>query len=242
MLRSTLVSFKQRKKFLLHHSHVFKHACATPLTILFSNLEQDLNDYLVKDIYFLGSDGFNKKLICEKNKKRVKSSLEATKKLIELMKSSVGKVRADHQFSIVEAVNEVVILLKGRLRSRYFEVKMLIDKDLSLVGNKLYFQEALTCLINNAVEAYKNKKEKPITLLVRKEQNYLKLDVVDYASGMNVFLQKIVFFSGLTTKKKGSGLGLKFTKYTVTKLFAGKLVIKSALDCGTHVVMKIPLR
>ena len=121
-VRSRNNMFSGSFSFVFSQNNIFQHACATPLTILLSNLEQELD----------GSIGIEKK-------NRLKSSIEAVKKLTKIIESSSRHCDTDEEFIICNAVNEVLCLLGGGIGKKYIGCKILIDKNLSLVGNKLYF-------------------------------------------------------------------------------------------------------
>ncbi|MBU0974928.1 hypothetical protein KKD03_04480 [Patescibacteria group bacterium] len=209
-------------------NNVFRHACSTPLTILMSNLEADL----------CGSNSKSQNTV---NANRTKTSLEAVTKLTKIIKSVNQGNNFSEKFRVFTAINEVLCLMRGKIDYKCFESKLLINKDLFLIGNKLYFQEALTCIFNNSIEAYKDIEQKPVSLMVRKINNHLRIDEIDYGSGMNLFFQKLVVFKGITTKKNGIGLGLYFAKKTVENIFSGKMMIRSAVGLGTHITWIIPL-
>lgn len=216
-------------EFLFSQNSVFRHACSTPLTILMSNLEAEL----------LGFSESNENVI---RVNRIKTSLEAVNKLANIIQSANQSNDFNEKFIVSKAINEVFCLMSGKLDRKCFEPKLLINTELSLTGSKLYFQEALTCIINNSIEAYKDLEQKPVSFVVRKVNNDLRIDEIDYGSGMSLIFQKIVLFKGLTTKKNGMGLGLNFAKNTVENIFSGKMTIRSAVGLGTHITWVIPLK
>ncbi len=217
--------FPRRNEYVFAHNKVFRHACSTPLTILISNLETQINSQ---------GQTIEKEL--------AKTSFEAVKKLSKLIEFMSDSDLKNEKFQIYEAINEVLILMRGKVDCSCFSSSLLINKDLFLIGNKLYFQEALTCLFNNSIEAYSEIEQKPISLVVRKLGDDLRIDAIDYASGMNYFLQRMVLINGVSTKNKGTGLGLSFAKHTFENIFSGKMNIKSFVGLGTHIVCTIPLK
>ena len=210
--------------FVFSQKNVFIHACATPLTILMSNLEEEA----VADR--------------PQNRDRSKVSLKAVTRLSKIIKSVAGNQDFNEKFKICNAINEVLSLMRNKIEDDCFESKIFIEKDLFLVGNRLYFQEALTCILNNSIEAYKEIDCKPVSFIVRKGKNCLKIDIIDYASGMNLILQKLSLLRGVTTKKNGMGLGLYFAKKTVEDIFSGKMRMISSVGLGTRIALIIPLK
>ncbi|NCN45862.1 MAG: hypothetical protein COZ34_02590 [Candidatus Pacebacteria bacterium CG_4_10_14_3_um_filter_34_15] len=211
-------------EFIFSQNNVFSHACSTPLTILMSNLEADV----------CGSN--------QTSENRAKTSLEAVNKLYKIIQSVNQSDEFNEKFRVSTAINEVLCLMRGKIDYKCFESKLLINNDLFLIGNKLYFQEALTCIFNNSIEAYKDIEQKPVSFIVRKVNDQLRIDEIDYGSGMNFIFQKLVIIKGMTTKKNGMGLGLHFAKKTVENIFSGKMMIRSTVGLGTHITWIIPLQ
>ncbi|MCB9812912.1 MAG: HAMP domain-containing histidine kinase [Pseudomonadales bacterium] len=212
----------QIPKYSLVKSKIFFHACSTPLTILLSNLEFALDDESNVHI-------------------KQKSSLEAAKKLAKIINSVSGDVNKNERFCVMDSINEVFCLWNPRINNCNIDCKYFSDNEIYLIGNKLYFQEALSCILNNAFQAYKNKLHKPINLIVRKEDNNLKIDFVDFACGMNLITQKLALIDGLSFRKNGQGIGLHFVKKTIEEIFSGKMSIQSSPGFGTHITWIIPL-
>ena len=149
----------------LENNFVFQHACMTPLTILSCSLEA------IEDT---------------SSKKEMQDSIESAKlavsKLSEIILSTTKNATDTKSFIVFQTLNELVILFK-RKHNCTIEFSNLIEDDQELQGSKLYFQEMIICLLNNAVEAYSNIKNAYVSLVVRKVKNTIFVHVVDYASG-----------------------------------------------------------
>jgi len=214
--------------FSFSQNSVFKHACATPLTILKSNLEEDListESSVLKEI----------------SKDRLFSSIEAVNKLVKIIESTTKRNVSNEKFDACSAINEVFCLFYGKIDEECISSRVLINNKLFIIGNKLYFQEVLICVLNNSIEAYGETDKKPINNIIREMSDFLRIDVTDYAKGMSSIMQKIVLLNGVSTKNTGAGLGLYFTKKTIEEIFLGKMSINSAVNFGTHVAWIIPL-
>ncbi len=208
----------------LENNFVFQHACMTPLTILSCSLEA------IEDT---------------SSKKEMQDSIESAKlavsKLSEIILSTTKNATDTKSFIVFQTLNELVILFK-RKHNCTIEFSNLIEDDQELQGSKLYFQEMIICLLNNAVEAYSNIKNAYVSLVVRKVKNTIFVHVVDYASGMSLLAQKMALIEGISYKEKGLGLGLFFSKKTVEEQFNGEMNIYSRLGLGTHIQIIIPTR
>jgi two-component system, NtrC family, nitrogen regulation sensor histidine kinase NtrY len=208
-------------EFSFSQNNIFRHACATPLTILMSNLEEDMVD--------------------SNDKSRLSSSVEAVNKLTKIIGSVTENKVVNEKFEVCAAINEVLCLFYEKIDEGCISSRVLVNKKIFLVGNKLYFQEALTCILNNSIEAYGEVDKKPINIILRKMGALLRIDITDYASGMNLVMKRLVLLNGVSTKSKGTGLGLSFVKKTIEEKFFGTMSINSAVNFGTHVALTIPL-
>lgn len=206
--------FGAGSQFALSQANVFRHACATPLTVLISSLENDEN---------------------------AKVSLIAAKKLSEIIRSTSAISENESSFKVVDAILESLHISTSKYKDHQISKNILVDIKLEMTGNKLYFQEVISCIINNAMEAYENDDVKPINILVRRKNDHLEIVITDYGSGMSFLKQKLVALKGFTTKKSGKGIGLSFVKRTIEKLFYGNFKITSRSKVGTQVCLSIPL-
>jgi nitrogen fixation/metabolism regulation signal transduction histidine kinase len=207
----------------LENNFIFKHACMTPLTILSCTLES------------LQSETNQKTK--EKNIHGAQNAIDYLSKLINLVTQSEQK---DNAFCVNESINEVAYLFKNKNKCDLFYSNFLPIK-LKLHGNKLYFQEIIICLLNNAYEAYTDKKLAHISLSVRIIKGQIFIGVVDFAKGMTPIGTKLALVKGISYKKNGLGLGLSFVKSSVETEFNGEFKIISGYGVGTHAQLSIPI-
>ncbi|MBP7842919.1 HAMP domain-containing histidine kinase [Candidatus Woesebacteria bacterium] len=214
----------QNKDFMrLQNNFVFRHACMTPLTILNCTLEN-----LEKEQ-------------CQKQKKEtVEIAKEAVLYLTKLIAAVTKTNETEQKFNVNDAINEAVFLFKSKTGCCVYYSNFL-PKRLQLFGSKLYFQEIIICLLNNAYEAYQDKKLVHISLSVRIIKGQVFLGVVDFAKGMTQLGQKLALVKGVSYKENGLGLGLTFVKKTIEAEFKGVLKIISGYGVGTHVQVAIPI-
>lgn len=209
-------------KVLLRNNYVFQHACKTPLTTLKCSID------LIKE----GSANLDTEVL--------ESADSAILRLTELINSVTSQNLQESKFKVSTAIHEVIILLKNKKQTSIKLTTARID-NLYLSGRKIYFQEMLVCMMNNAIEAYDTETEPHIDVMVQRKRNQLHIHVVDFASGMSLVAQKMACMQGLSYKESGMGLGLYFVKRTVEEEFLGKLDIQSKLGMGTHVHVVMPV-
>jgi PAS domain S-box-containing protein len=102
-------------------------------------------------------------------------------------------------------------------------------------------------LLRNASQALgapRPSAEKPcITLRLRKETDYLRIEVADNGPGMDEETRKRVFEPFFTTKDVGvgTGLGLSVSYFIVTSHHQGTMTVDSAPGQGARFIMRLPL-
>lgn len=216
-------STKNQDLVRLENNFVFRHACLTPLTILSCSLDN---------------------LKSQKNKKvkeeNIENAKQAVKHLTQLISSITDVKNKIDSFEIGIAITEVLQLFKNKNNCEIFYTNYL-PKKLKLSGSKLFFQEIIICLLNNAYEAYKDKKHSHISLSVRIIKGQVFIGIVDFAKGMTNFAQKLALVRGISYKEHGLGLGLFFVKQTVENEFKGTFKIISGYGVGTHVQITFPI-
>jgi signal transduction histidine kinase len=143
-------------------------------------------------------------------------------------------------FSLNCVANSVITMIKWRFPKSSIQCE--IEPGIMIKGNRLYFEEALRCVATNAIEAYSSKNSpRHLSLLARKRRNQIQIDVVDLGSGISDSARRFALLGGVSYKNRGSGIGLGFCKYTIEKVFHGKMTISSQGGIGTRVTWHLPL-
>ena len=137
------------------------------------------------------------------------------------------------------------IITEKRLQ---YKTKPKINIDFELTNNSyglfsniepVEFKRIISNLVNNSVEAISDGKGN-IKIILLSENEYVILKVKDDGRGIPPEILSRLGEKGLTFNKKGgSGLGLYHSKTTLEK-WGGKLEIKSQINKGTEVTIKIP--
>jgi len=105
--------------------------------------------------------------------------------------------------------------------------------------NEALFNWVMENLIRNAIDAMSGKGD--ITLSIVEENEMIHLDIEDTGKGMTPQHRKRVFNPGVTSKKRGWGLGLTLSKRIIEEYHSGKIIVKSSkLNEGT--VFRITLQ
>jgi C4-dicarboxylate-specific signal transduction histidine kinase len=218
------ISNKKSELIRLQNNFVFRHACMTPLTILSCTLDNLNNNNL---------DNITKKT-------NILSAKEAISHLNRIIAAVTKNEDKSQVFQVNSAINEAILLFKSKTNCNIYYSNYL-SKKIKIFGNKLYFQEIIICLLNNAYEAYADKKTIHISLSVRMINKQIFIGVADFAKGMTPLGLKLALLKGVSYKEDGLGLGLSFVKETIENEFGGILKIMSGYGVGTHVQVSIPI-
>jgi signal transduction histidine kinase len=211
--------------------NVLCHATATPLTNILINLDLLMRDQSISDSK-------------SNTKHYLRQALISAKYLKGLMSQCSNHSTIQAKFKIKDTLMELIEIckkpnLKGHL-VHYFQ----LTGDEQIEGNKLYFQEAIICLLNNAFQAYQEyAANKLVVIIANIDGSQLQIKVVDGATGLlelnDNHLTQAEIESPISLANMGTGL--KFTEHVITNHFSGSLKIESRLKKGTTVHCSFPL-
>lgn len=204
----------------------FTHAASTPLTNIAINLESALSRLRHHPQW-------------QQEALHLEQALLDTKHLQRLFLQKRHKSKC---FKVNSATQEVIIRLHNPAQRKCIKSSLFIPETVCLSGSVFQFQEALSCLISNAFEAYPKFKEKHIAILAFSAQKQLHFYICDTGEGMPWIAQQLIGTIGLTTKSTGHGKGMAFAKKVIETEFKGTLRIYSDPHHGTTVNVTIPLK
>ncbi len=217
----TILKDRKSEKDLLLNSRVFSHACKTPLTVLLCSLEATLKDK-------------------KHHTPQIEQSLEAAKKIRQLLNHLTNNSSPNDQlFYVGQAVSEVSNLVKVAHPTAIITIN--ISASMQLLGPKLYFQEAIECLLTNALESYRSGQKARIAISARTRRQNIQLDIVDSGKGMSLLEMQLSKVNGITFKKNGDGIGVTTTNIIIKKYFSGTVRIATCRGVGTRVSIFFPL-
>ncbi|WP_321779260.1 HAMP domain-containing sensor histidine kinase [Sulfurimonas sp.] len=127
----------------------------------------------------------------------------------------------NEDFQIGSVIQNVEILMKDELITQNLHIKIDIDEDISIFGNKNEFKHLFINLINNSIDAFneKNISAREINIRAYKEGKNIYIEVEDNAGGIPKNIINHIFRPNVTTKAegKGTGIGLYMSSQIVTK-------------------------
>lgn len=101
-------------------------------------------------------------------------------------------------------------------------------------------QEAITCLVNNALVANKHQ-HLPVHIACYREHNRFRVTIRDFGPGINAWVKSLVFLPLFSLTKNGTGLGLSFARTVIETELKGSIKLFSDPAYGTLVECIIPI-
>lgn len=154
--------------------------------------------------------------------------------------------------------DEMLAFARGDAKKTMGNLNSTIEEALELAGPKLkhvevqkkygdlpdfeYYKteikQVVVNLLKNAAEAM-GPGDGEITILTYREDTEVVVRISDNSEGMDADQLKNIF-SGMSTKRPGSGLGVSFCKYVIER-HNGSILYESTKDEGTTVCFKLPI-
>lgn len=127
----------------------------------------------------------------------------------------------NEEFSILDAIESVQVLVKDELISQNIHLNIEIDKYIKVLGNINEFKHLFINLISNSTDAFNdnNIKNRNIDIRCYEENTNIYIEVEDNAGGIDNEVIKNIFKPNVTTKseEKGTGIGLYMSEQLVKK-------------------------
>ena len=153
--------------------------------------------------------------------------------------SKIGSKPNLETINIIELLKESTNYLKSRFPEKV-NIKMNFEKEEVLVPvSQVLLNWVIENICKNAVDAIKGKGE--IEVSVIEEKTHVLINISDNGVGINRSILKNIFKPGVTSKKRGWGLGLSLSKRIVEQYHKGSLfVMQSEKGVGTTLTIKLP--
>lgn len=153
--------------------------------------------------------------------------------------SKVGSKPSLERTDLVAQTRSSVDYLKSRSSKLIdFEIS-LPDQNIPVLLNTPLYSWTIENIVKNGIDAMKGKGT--ISVAIQQNSKYVLVHLTDTGKGISKGDQKRIFRPGVTSKKRGWGLGLSLAKRIIEEYHNGKIhVLKSTKDVGT--TMEIVLR
>lgn len=153
--------------------------------------------------------------------------------------SKIGSQPSLEEINIYKLVNEAVIYLESRLPKKIKIDVFTSNKILMTHANKTLLNWVIENICKNSVDAMKGSGN--ILIELDSNKSYTILNISDQGDGINPSIAKNIFKPGVTSKKRGWGLGLSLSKRIIEEYHKGKVsVLKSVKGVGTTFTIKLP--
>ena len=178
----------------------------------------------------------------EKNGLRIQKTVERISKIVNSLRTFARDAEKDeHQYTPISQLVEDIMALSSE-RARHFGVQMnIVDfEDVELHCNYVQIEQVLINLLNNAIDAICELKDKVIELRFFSTGDHFLITVKDSGSGIPDSVAEKIMEPFFTTKEvgKGTGLGLSVSM-GIAKAHGGRLYYDRH-SANTTFVLELP--
>ncbi len=173
--------------------------------------------------------------ICERN------SWLAIDKVNALLEYAKQK-KMNFQDSYLKTVlKDAYSLTKGSLENKNIQLDLIYKThdDMVRIDQKEIAGVIVNIILNSIQAMGEDQENKLIEVILSKENNNFIIEITDNGAGIPQEILSEVFNPFFTTKEKGTGLGLNYAQKVLIEHY-GKIEIKSQVNKGTHVIIKLP--
>jgi len=153
--------------------------------------------------------------------------------------SKIGSKSELQRRDIVSLVSQSIEYLKARMPvNTEFDIQI-PGKEIIIPLNSVLFEWVIENLVTNAVDSMKGKGK--ISVSITEEENKIVINISDTGDGIDRSIIKNIFKPGVTSKKRGWGLGLSLSKRIIEEYHKGSIfVMKSEKGKGTTFTIRLP--
>ena len=150
--------------------------------------------------------------------------------------------------NLEDILKEIKSIIHSSISSNDIRLNIEVNSNCSDVKISSSVSQVLLNILNNAKDAFGDKKDnKIITLRITSLENRLEIFCCDNAKGINPKIKDKIFDPYFTTKHKtqGTGIGLYMSKQIVQKVFGGNIDVNSlcssAKECEDKTCFEITI-
>jgi len=147
------------------------------------------------------------------------------------------------RFIFPNLMESIVSILKPELTAQKIQLKLSLDPELRIQGNRDELQQVMLNLVGNAIQALNTNNQSPkiISIKGRYISEGTEISVIDNGMGVPLSSQEHLFDLLTGSKSKGMGLGLWLCKHIITR-HGGKIFYQDAENGGAQFVIRLPLK
>ena len=153
--------------------------------------------------------------------------------------SKIGSLPTLEEVNIVQVVEDAIKYLKSRLPEKV-SLELKYEKPTTTIPVSIVLLNwVIENICKNAVDAMKG--EGVIQIQIQEQQNHVSIHINDSGQGIPVDLISSIFKPGVTSKKRGWGLGLSLSKRIIEQYHKGKIYVESSVESeGTTFCISLP--
>ena len=153
--------------------------------------------------------------------------------------SKIGSKSELQKVDVVALIRQSIEYLKSRMPVNTLFTLEFPDKEIIIPINSILLEWVVENLVKNSVDAMKGKGE--IKISITEDTTNLILNITDNGDGIDRSILKNIFKPGVTSKKRGWGLGLSLSKRIVEEYHKGSIfVMQSEKGVGTTICIHLP--
>jgi len=142
--------------------------------------------------------------------------------------SKIGSKPTLENVNIVGVVDETITYLQSRFPDKV-KMKVTFDKPkIAVPVSQVLLHWVIENICKNAVDAMKG--EGLIQIQIKEEQHNVSIYIHDSGQGIPQNLISSIFKPGVTSKKRGWGLGLSLSKRIIEEYHQGKIFVKKSVE------------
>ena len=178
----------------------------------------------------------------QKGNEKMVIEMEKDIKRLETITDRFSKIGSKSKLvkkDIVALVSQSVEYLRSRMPVNTKFIINVPTQEILVPINSTLFEWVIENLVTNAVDTMKGKGE--ISVSLSEENSHISINISDTGEGIDRSILKNIFKPGVTSKKRGWGLGLSLSKRIVEEYHKGSLfVMKSEKGVGTTFTIRLP--
>ena len=148
-------------------------------------------------------------------------------------------------YNLSAITDSVIDLLKTSINDSNIKITKCYAIEPEVSCDIVYLKEALINIVNNAIEAIKERKKNngEIKISITKKNRFINLAIEDNGVGISKEVQTNIFRPFFSTKKAGNhfGLGLAYV-YHIMELHKIQISVRSVEGVGTTITMSFPIK
>lgn len=147
-------------------------------------------------------------------------------------------------YQLNKIVEDALVMIKFKfeglgLSNNKVNLNLLINSSEKVFCNEYELKQGLLNILMNAIDSMETTGG-TLTIEIYNQDDMVHIDIIDSGVGLSKENLGRLFKECFTTKKKGTGLGLKIAKNTIER-FNGSLTISSELGKGTKISISLPI-